>query len=475
MVHAPEAYCSDAAANNNDNGNRGEGRRASSSNNADLPPIPLVFALHGFGAPPGMFTSAFAPFVASHQFALVQPLGSGNPKSFNGVHCCGSAMKRGVDDVAFLEAVVRELEEEEGGEKQPTTAAAATTGTSLGSIEKLLSLRVAGVVGTGFSNGAFLLEHAVSRSPGLFSAVLPVAGHLYAPPNLTSSPAALPFSPSSSSLPSSSSSLPSSSSSMTHHNHHRPPAASPPISVYLSHSLDDGSVRFSGCCQASSHDRSTRCCCGISERSPLDCVSAEEVFERWLHHNRCQGKTSGVVEGGESRGSTEEEEEEAVVASSLPSSLTLQSPLSPPSSNKRQRSKMSSSSQPRLVSTTCWEGTGCDSQTKLCAHKGLPHVYPGTRRDLAARTSISSSSLTSSSTGGSGSGSSSGGGSEVVVVVPLPPSLEPKAALSFLLRAVCEGTQVARGRRGGVAGRWDEKRAVCVCPSTQASTGPFCS
>jgi poly(3-hydroxybutyrate) depolymerase len=134
IVHAPRPYC---------------------GTKSGLTSIPLVFALHGFGAPSGMFTPIFGHLIVPLSFVLVQPLGTGSPTSFNGVHCCGSAVEQNVDDVGFIAAIVRSLQE---------WIPVDTDG---------------GVVGTGFSNGAFLLEHVIASGVELFSSIVPVGGHLY--------------------------------------------------------------------------------------------------------------------------------------------------------------------------------------------------------------------------------------------------------------------------------------------------------
>ena len=196
-----------------------------------MPARPVLVALHGLGAPRGLFNPIFGPLVEEHNFFLVQPQGTGRPSSFNGVHCCGSAVKRGVDDVGFLRAVVEDL-----ALWLPIDAAQ-------------------GVVGTGFSNGAYLLEHAVGSSPSrIFSAISPVGGHLAG--NVSRS-------------------------------------SSGPVAVFLGHSLRDGSVKHAGCCSTS------KCCCGISDNSPAVCTSvdggAHSVFDQWLEANRCLGREESVV------------------------------------------------------------------------------------------------------------------------------------------------------------------------------------
>jgi|AntAceMinimDraft_5_1070358.scaffolds.fasta_scaffold251505_1 hypothetical protein len=40
-----------------------------------------------------MFTPILSWAVAARGIALVQPVGTGNPVSWNGVHCCGSAVR----------------------------------------------------------------------------------------------------------------------------------------------------------------------------------------------------------------------------------------------------------------------------------------------------------------------------------------------------------------------------------------------
>jgi len=137
IVHAPQQYCRSAAASRK-----------------QLEPIPIIVAIHGFGAPPGMFTSIFGELIVPMSFILVQPLGTGSPSSFNGLHCCGSAVENKVDDVGFLKEIIRNL-------------------------QQWLPVDLDGIVGTGFSNGAFLLELAVSSGASIFSSVVPVGGHLF--------------------------------------------------------------------------------------------------------------------------------------------------------------------------------------------------------------------------------------------------------------------------------------------------------
>ena len=49
--------------------------------------------------------------------------------------------------------------------------------------------------------------------------------------------------------------------------------------MFLHHAVDDGTVRFEGCC-ASMMGGDERCCCGISQKSN-QCTSAEMFFNRW--------------------------------------------------------------------------------------------------------------------------------------------------------------------------------------------------
>jgi hypothetical protein len=72
LAHVPQAYCSSP------------GKAEAPVMVPNLEPLPVLIAIHGFGAPLGLFTPVFGPFVGPLGFALVQPVGTGRPSSFNG-------------------------------------------------------------------------------------------------------------------------------------------------------------------------------------------------------------------------------------------------------------------------------------------------------------------------------------------------------------------------------------------------------
>lgn len=118
---------------------------------------PLILALHGGGGDPDQFASASGLGRAATRagFAVVFPAGTGRRGdrllTWNGGYCCGSAARRGVDDLAFLTDVIRDAATRFG-----------VDGT--------------GVYLAGMSNGAIMAETFAARNPGLVRAVAGVAG-----------------------------------------------------------------------------------------------------------------------------------------------------------------------------------------------------------------------------------------------------------------------------------------------------------
>jgi poly(3-hydroxybutyrate) depolymerase len=226
-------------------------------------------AVHGFGARPGMFSLIFGPYVSTLKFALVQPVGSGMKLSFNGLHCCGDAVDKNIDDIQFLKSIIHQL-------------------------NTWLPINLEyGVAGTGFSNGGFLIERAVLSGSNIFSAIAPVGGHSY----------------------------------MYNSQNRGLFNVTKPIPIYLQHAIRDPVVKFEGCCATS------RCCCGISERSPSECISVNSIFDNWLSLNRCSGRSSSIE------------------WSPLDKSTT--------------------------ISSSCYSGNDCQVNTKLCIHQNVLHAYPG--------------------------------------------------------------------------------------------------
>lgn len=75
--------------------------------------LPVVFVLHGGGgnAEHAMRSTGFAVKARKEGFMAVFPEGTGRSilKTWNAGHCCGFAMRRGVDDVGFIAAIMDRL------------------------------------------------------------------------------------------------------------------------------------------------------------------------------------------------------------------------------------------------------------------------------------------------------------------------------------------------------------------------------
>lgn len=118
---------------------------------------PLILALHGGGGDPDQFASAsgFARAATRAGFAVVFPAGSGRRSerflTWNGGYCCGYAAREGVDDIGFLEEVIRDAASRFG-----------VNGT--------------GVYLAGMSNGSIMVETFAAKKPGMVRAVAGVAG-----------------------------------------------------------------------------------------------------------------------------------------------------------------------------------------------------------------------------------------------------------------------------------------------------------
>lgn len=113
-------------------------------------PAPLVVVLHGgFGSgAQAQVAYGWDALAAREGFAVAYPDGIG--RSWNAGTCCGAARRSGVDDVAFIEAVVADA----GG---------------------LVELDPFRVYVTGISNGGMLAYRLACELPGLFAAIGPVA------------------------------------------------------------------------------------------------------------------------------------------------------------------------------------------------------------------------------------------------------------------------------------------------------------
>ncbi|HEY6918648.1 MAG TPA: PHB depolymerase family esterase [Tabrizicola sp.] len=117
----------------------------------------LILALHGGGGDPDQFAKAsgLARAATKAGFAVAFPAGTGRRGerllTWNGGYCCGSAARRGVDDIGFLKKVIED--------------AASRFGVD-GSRVYL----------TGMSNGSILSETFAAKNPGLVRAVAGVSG-----------------------------------------------------------------------------------------------------------------------------------------------------------------------------------------------------------------------------------------------------------------------------------------------------------
>jgi len=118
---------------------------------------PLILALHGGGGNPEQFASAsgLARAAVRAGYAVAFPAGTGRRAdrllTWNGGYCCGSAARRGVDDMGFLKQVIAD--------------AAGRFGVD-GSAVYL----------TGMSNGAIMAETFAASNPDRVRAVAGVAG-----------------------------------------------------------------------------------------------------------------------------------------------------------------------------------------------------------------------------------------------------------------------------------------------------------
>lgn len=114
---------------------------------------PVIVALHGGGGSADQFArSSRLSRPANRQgYAVIYPEGTGRAGTWNGGYCCGSAQRQGVDDLAFLDAVVADA-------------------------ARRFGLDGGRVYATGMSNGSIMAETWAARRPGRLRAVAGVAG-----------------------------------------------------------------------------------------------------------------------------------------------------------------------------------------------------------------------------------------------------------------------------------------------------------
>ena len=118
-----------------------------------VPRPALIVVLHGgFGtAQNAQAAYGWDAVAQTGQAVIAYPDGVG--RSWNGGRCCGAAVQRNVDDVAFLTAVIRDLERRDGIDPQR-------------------------VYVTGMSNGAIMAYRLACEGPIPLAAIGPVAGDL---------------------------------------------------------------------------------------------------------------------------------------------------------------------------------------------------------------------------------------------------------------------------------------------------------
>jgi len=114
---------------------------------------PVIVALHGGGGGAVQFARSSGLSRPANRlgYAVIYPEGTGRAQTWNGGYCCGAAARRGVDDVAFLEAVVADA-------------------------ARRFGLDAGRVYATGMSNGSIMAETWAAQRPGRLRAVAGVAG-----------------------------------------------------------------------------------------------------------------------------------------------------------------------------------------------------------------------------------------------------------------------------------------------------------
>lgn len=123
-------------------------------------PLPLVLVLHGGGghAENAEAMTGFTGLARKEGFIVVYPEGSGRFRhrllTWNAGHCCGYAMERGVDDVAFIAALLDRL-------------------------QASLPIDPHRVYVTGLSNGGMMAHRLARELPGRFAATAPVIAGLF--------------------------------------------------------------------------------------------------------------------------------------------------------------------------------------------------------------------------------------------------------------------------------------------------------
>lgn len=200
-----------------------------------LGPVHQIFALHCFGCGPEVMSRAFRPAAAKSGFVLVVP--QGVEHSWSAVHCCGSALRRKLDDVGLLKEIKLAL---------PNVLRKAS-GHSLAD-----RVAAGSAFLTGWSNGGYLaMLAAMTWGPQLFAAAAPISG--FQGEGFQNVQA--------------------------------------PVPLMMHHAQDDPLVRYGGCCGG---DPSGSCCCGLDG----PCQATPNVFESWatvVNHCHAGGGRTGSI------------------------------------------------------------------------------------------------------------------------------------------------------------------------------------
>jgi len=125
---------------------------------ADMEPLPLVIVLHGAAgdARSTADMTGFSPLADDARFIAVYPEGTSigvDPvrQTWNAGFCCGAAVRNHVDDLGFLDALIRRLSADHPVDRHR-------------------------VYLTGLSNGAMLAYRFAAQYPDRIAAIAPVAG-----------------------------------------------------------------------------------------------------------------------------------------------------------------------------------------------------------------------------------------------------------------------------------------------------------
>jgi polyhydroxybutyrate depolymerase len=119
--------------------------------------VPLVFVFHGLqeSSTYARIYSGMDNIANVNSFIVVYPDGSGDnsDRSWNAGNCCGYARKNNVDDLAFIRAIIKD-------------------------VETIVRVDAKRIYAAGFSNGALLSYRLACEMSDTFAAIAPVAGIL---------------------------------------------------------------------------------------------------------------------------------------------------------------------------------------------------------------------------------------------------------------------------------------------------------